>query len=121
MLLCLLNISKQGKISMKKAIVILFLVMFGMVSMTAIVSADSKTGQKIFKKKFRKKCGFSGVKFSRHHTQSEWKELWEGGKFKEEAKKICPRLKIEEIKESWWEHLYDFSYQHASDGVVPEC
>lgn len=106
---------------MKKAMLVMFAVIFAMISTTSVVSADSKTGQKIFKKKFRKKCGFSGVKFARHHTQGEWEELWENGKFKEEAKKICPRLKIEDIKESWWEHVYDFSYEYASDGVIPKC
>ena len=106
---------------MRRAMLVMFAVVFAMISTTSVVSADSNTGQKIFKKKFRKKCGFSGVKFARHHTQGEWEELWESGKFKEEAKKICPRLKIEDIKESWWEHVYDFSYEYASDGVIPKC
>lgn len=106
---------------MRRGMLVIFAVVFAMISTTSVVSADSKTGQKIFKKKFRKKCGFSGVKFARHHTQGEWEALWESGKFKEEAKKICPRLKIEDIKESWWEHVYDFSYEYASDGVIPKC
>jgi len=106
---------------MRRAMLVMFTAVFAMISTTSVVSADSNTGQKIFKKKFRKKCGFSGVKFARHHTQGEWEELWENGKFKEEVKKICPRLKIEDIKESWWEHVYDFSYEYASDGIIPKC
>jgi hypothetical protein len=92
-----------------------------MVSTTTVATADVKMGQKLFKKKFRKKCRFSGVKFARHHTQGEWEELWEDGKFQEEAKKICPRLQLDKIKDSWWEHVYEFSYEYASDGTIPKC
>ena len=106
---------------MKKVMVIMFAIMFAMVSTTSVAAANAKTGQKIFKKKFRKKCRFSGVKFARHHTQGEWEEIWDAGEFKNEAQKICPKLKIEDIKESWWEHVYDFSYEYASDGHIPKC
>ena len=106
---------------MKKIMVILFLAIVTMVATTTVASADVKQGQKIFKKKFRKKCKFSGVKFARNHTQGEWEELWDNGEFQDEAKKICPRLNLEDIKEEWWEHIYDFSYEYASDGVIPKC
>ena len=106
---------------MKKAKVFVLIAMLSMVSTTTVATADVKKGQKIFKKKFRKKCRFSGVKFARHHTQAEWEELWDDGKFQDEAKKICPRLQIDKIKDSWWEHVYDFSYEYASDGVIPKC
>ncbi|HFS85161.1 MAG TPA: hypothetical protein ENK72_00890 [Epsilonproteobacteria bacterium] len=106
---------------MKKVLVVIFLSLFTMVATTAVVSADAKLGQKIFKKKFRKACKFSGVKFARNHTQGEWEEIWDEDKFQEEAKKICPRLDLGKIKEDWWEHVYDFSYSYASDGMIPKC
>jgi len=96
-----------------------------LVSMTvptvSMAAASAKKGQKIFKKKFRKSCGFSGVRFARNHTQAEWEHIYDSGKFQAEAKKICPRLKIEKIKKSWWPHVYEFSHKYASDGMVPKC
>lgn len=84
--------------------------------------ADTGKGQKIFKKNLRKSCGFSGVKFSRNHTQEEWEEIFKEGHFQEETKRICPKLKIENIKESWWQHIYEFSYEYASDSSkLPSC
>jgi len=106
---------------MKKLFTILVLALFVSASMPTAVMANAKKGQKIFKKKFRKKCGFSGVRFARNHTQAEWEDIWDDGKFKEEAKKICPRLNVKKIRKSWWKHVYDFSYKYASDGVVPKC
>jgi len=102
-------------------LILLTLSFFVMSVIPTVTMANPKKGQKIFKKKFRKKCGFSGVKFARNHTQAEWKEIWDGGKFQEEAKKICPRLKLKKIKNKWWKDVYDFSYKYASDGVVPKC
>jgi len=106
---------------MKKIITILAFVLFAMFCTSTVAFADVKEGQKIFKKKFRKKCGFSGVRFARSHSQSEWEELYDEGKFPKEAKKICPRLQLNKIKSSWWKHVYEFSYKYAKDGAVPKC
>jgi len=106
---------------MKKLLTILALALFVSASMPTAVMANAKKGQKVFKKKFRKKCGFSGVRFARNHTQAEWEEIWDEGNFQKEAKKICPRLNVKKIRKSWWKHVYDFSYKYASDGVVPKC
>jgi len=106
---------------MKKFISVLTLVAFAMISTPTTATAGVEKGQKIFKKKFRKYCRFSGVKFARNHTQAEWEEIYDNDEFQEEAKKICPRLKVDKIKDSWWEHVYEFSYKYASDGVVPKC
>jgi len=106
---------------MKRVLVLLLSGVVMMMATVTVAQADVKLGQKIFKKKFRKKCRFSGVKFARHHTQGEWEELWDEDKFKAETQKICPRLKLETIKEEWWEHVYEFSYEYASDGSVPKC
>jgi len=106
---------------MKKMIAIIALALFTMASVPTVASTGAKKGQKIFKKKLRKKCGFSGVRFARHHTQGEWEEIFDDDKFAREAKKICPRLKLKKIKASWWEHIYEFSYKYAKDGIVPKC
>jgi len=105
----------------KKILTILGLSLFILASMPTVASAGAKKGQKIFKKKFRKKCGFSGVRFARNHTQYEWEQIHEKGKFKAEAKKICPRLKVEKIRSTWWNDVYKFTYKYASDGMVPKC
>jgi hypothetical protein len=106
---------------MKKLLMILGLVFFVIATVPTIATAGAKKGQKLFKKKFRKKCGFSGVRFARSHTQHEWENIYQAGKFPAEVKKICPRLKLDKIKSSWWQHVYQFSVKYASDGVVPKC
>ena len=108
---------------MKKLLTVLALSLFVMASMPTVVSAKSsaKKGQKIFKKKFRKKCGFSGVRFARNHTQAQWESIYEKGKFPREAKKICPRLNTKKIKSKWWKDVYKFTKKYASDGMVPKC
>ena len=60
-------------------------------------SAGVEKGQKIFKKKFRKYCRFSGVKFARNHTQDEWEAIYEAGKFKEAVKEICPKIQVKKV------------------------
>ena len=106
---------------MKKMLTVLALAFFVAAAMPTTVEAGAKKGQKIFKKKFRKKCGFSGVRFARNHTQYEWDEIYDSGKFPKEAKKICPRLNTKKIKSKWWKDVYKFSRKYASDGVVPKC
>ena len=106
---------------MSKIFAILALSLFVTATIPTSAVAGAKKGQKIFKKKFRKKCGFSGVRFARNHTQAEWEEIYDSGKFPMEAKKICPRLKLKKIKPSWWEDIYEFSEKYAKDGIVPKC
>lgn len=81
--------------------------------------ADAKKGQKLYMKKMKAACGFSGAKFAQKHTQDEWEEIHGAGKFKEEAEKICPGLKF---NEKYTDDVYDFAYEYASDsGNVPSC
>ena len=87
-----------------------------------MLEASATKGQKIFKSHFRKACRFSGVKFSRSHTQDEWEEIYKKGKFPQEAKKLCPRLDIKKVNKSWWKNVYEFSYEYASDSShIPSC
>ncbi|RLA75948.1 MAG: hypothetical protein DRG30_03900 [Epsilonproteobacteria bacterium] len=107
---------------MKKLILLVTIISFAIIGTSVVVQADAAKGQKLFKKKFRKSCRFSGVRFARYHTQEEWEALYNEGKFPEEAKKICPRLELGKIKPSWWSHIYDFSYEYATDSShLPSC
>lgn len=99
----------------KSTIVLLLLSMILLTTATASV----KKGQRLYKKHFYKKCGFSGVVFARHHLQEEWEELYETGKLSEEAKNICPKLNIEQIEEKWWKDIHEYSVKYAKDGVPP--
>ena len=110
---------------MKSLISLVVFIAFLMVTLSSVSQArraSYEIGQKIFKKKFRKSCRFSGVKFARKHTQDEWEELWDDGKFQSETQRICPRLKLRKIRRSWWKHIYEFSYTYASDSsYIPIC
>jgi len=106
---------------MKRMVASVILAAGMVVFMPAVAEAGAKAGQKIYKKKFRKACGFSGVRFARYHTRAEWKAIYEQGKFKEEVHTICPAFKPGSIKPAWWKHVYDFTYKYAKDGLVPEC
>lgn len=107
---------------MKKIMTILALVAFTMVSTPTVTFASLAKGQKIFKKKLRKYCRFSGVRFAKKHTQDEWEEIWDDGKFRAETKRICPRLPLRKIKRSWWKHIYQFTYEYGKGGShVPKC
>ncbi|XPV68316.1 MAG: cytochrome C [Halarcobacter sp.] len=85
-------------------------------------SADAVKGQKLFIKKFKSSCGFNGAKFAAKHSQDEWETIMNDGKFKDELIKICPKVKPEDVKDKWIQHIYDFSYEYANDsGNVPSC
>lgn len=85
-------------------------------------TADIVKGQKLFIKKFKEPCGFNGAKFASKHSQAEWEQIMNDGKFKDELIKFCPNVKPEDVKDSWIQHIYDFSYEYANDsGNVPAC
>jgi len=107
---------------MKKLISVITIVAVSMMSTPTIASASLAKGQKIYKKKLRKYCRISGVRFARTHTQDEWEEIWDDGNFEKETYKICPRLKKGKIKKSWWKHIYEFAYEYGKGGShVPKC
>jgi len=93
--------------------------LLGMALFSTTASADVKKGQKLYMKKMKASCSFTGAKFAGKHTQDEWEAINSAGKFAEEAAKICPGLKL---KDKYVPHIYDFSYEYASDsGNVPSC
>jgi hypothetical protein len=106
---------------MKKTATTLLLSFCFLTSTATTLWASAPIGQKIFKKKLRKSCGFTGAHFTKQHTKAEWKEIYGAKQFPSETKNICPQLKLETIKPVWWKHLYDFSLEYAKDGAIPKC
>jgi len=93
--------------------------LLGMAVMSTTASADVNKGKKIYSKKLKAACGFSGAKFAVKHTQDEWENIKEAGKFGAEVTKICPKAKL---KPKYENDVYDFAYEYASDsGNVPSC
>lgn len=110
---------------MKKLLSILAasFLLLGAVATTA--SADAAKGQKIYLKKMKNLCGFNGAKFAAKHSQDEWEEFKDEGKFAEELGSLCPKgakMFTGAKFERYLDDLYDFAYEYANDsGNVPAC
>jgi hypothetical protein len=90
--------------------------------MGTVASADVAKGQKLYLKKLKSKCGFSGAAMAGKHTQGEWIELREDGALKTEIKTICPKVKDSLLKDKYMDHYFDFFHEYANDsGNVPSC
>ncbi|MEA3419366.1 MAG: cytochrome C, partial [Campylobacterota bacterium] len=95
--------------------------LFAVAMLGTTASADVAKGQKLYSKKLKGACGVTGAKFAAKHTQDQWEEIKEAGKFGDEVKKICPKME-KSYKDKWSKDLYDFAYEYASDsGNVPSC
>jgi len=93
--------------------------LLGMTLLSTTASADVKKGQKIYLKKLKAACGFSGAKFAHQHTQDEWEAINGSGKFADEVKKLCPKSNL---KPKYVQDVYDFAYEYAKDsGNIPSC
>ena len=91
----------------------------GVTVFSTALFADVNRGQKIYIKKLKAACGFDGGQFAMKHTQKEWENINESGKFAEEIIKICPKG---EIDPKFLPDLYDFSYHYGrGSGNVPSC
>ena len=103
---------------MKKLLTLIFAVVIGLSFVSTASFAGAAKGQKLFIKKMKKSCGFSGGVMAKKHTQGEWKAIQDAGKLNDEMIKICPNAKP--LKEKYVSHVYDFLYNYASDsGNVP--
>ncbi len=103
---------------MKKLLTLIFVVVVGLSFVSTASFAGAAKGQKLFIKKMKKSCGFSGGDMAKKHTQGEWKALQDAGKLNDELTTICPKAKP--LKEKYVSHVYDFLYNYASDsGNVP--
>ena len=102
---------------------LLKLVLAGAVALTltsTVASADVAKGQKLYSKKLKKACGFSGAKMAAKHSQDEWEAKKDG--LAAEIKAICPSVKDKSLKGKFLPHYYDFFYEYANDsGNVPSC
>ncbi len=96
---------------------------FTIIALASLFSyADATKGQRLYKHKLRKGCQYSGLKFARTYTQSQWKELYDKGLFPEKTKELCPKIDLEKMNKKWWKDIYDFTYEYAKDsGNVPSC
>jgi hypothetical protein len=95
--------------------------LLGVTLLSSTATADVKKGQKIYLKKLKAACGFSGAKFAHMHTQDEWEAINEAGKFVDEVVKICPKAE-KKMKAKYAPDVYDFAYEYAKDsGNIPSC
>lgn len=93
--------------------------LLGTAVLSTTATADVNKGKKIYMKKLKAACGFTGAKFAIKHTQDEWENIKQAGKFGAEVKAICPKAKL---KPKYENDVYDFAYEFASDsGNVPSC
>ncbi len=78
-------------------------------------------GQRVFRNKLQRKCGFTASHWAQQHTQNEWKTFQANGTFKNELGNMCPRG-INLVKDKWIEPLYLFAVEYAKDsGKRPRC
>ena len=104
---------------MTKITTIALSALLGLAVFTTTASADANKGKKIYMKKMKSSCKFSGAKFATKHTQGEWEKIKGAGQFAAESAKLCPGLKL---KDKYVNDVYDFAYEYASDsGNVPSC
>ena len=82
--------------------------------------SELKKFEYIYKKKLRKYCRFSGVRFARTHTADEWAQMKD--KMQEEIVHICPRAKDVKLSNKELDLLYKFSTTYSKDSSkVPSC
>lgn len=102
---------------------LLKLVFIGAVALSlssTVASASPAKGQKLYAKKLKKACGFTGAKMAAKHSQDEWEALKDN--LADEIKSICPSVKDKSLKAKYLDHYYDFFYEYANDsGNVPSC
>jgi len=100
------------------------LVLVGAVALalsTTVASADAGKGQKLYSKKLKAACGFTGADFAKKHTVDQWGAIGKAG-MAAEIKKICPSAGDKAVKDKYMQHYLDFATQFASDsGNVPSC
>ncbi len=103
---------------MRKLLTLIFAVVVGLSFVSTASFAGAAKGQKLFIKKMKKPCGFSGGVMAKKHTQGEWKAIQDAGKLNDELISFCPKAKP--LKAKYVSHVYDFLHNYASDsGNVP--
>jgi hypothetical protein len=78
-------------------------------------------GQKIFRKKLQRKCGYTAAHWAMQHTVKEWKKVGTSNNFKAEFSKMCPRGE-KVLKDKWIDSLHLFAIEYAKGtGNHPRC
>jgi len=98
---------------MKKLFSIFIIVVLGLGFLSTSSFAYPGKGNRIFLKKLRVPCGYSGFVMAKKHTQAEWIKIFKSGKLNETMKSYCPNAK--DFKTSEEKHVTDFLYAFASD------
>ena len=62
---------------MTKMTTIALSALLGLAVFSTTASADANKGKKVYMKKMKSSCGFSGAKFATKHTQGEWEEIYD--------------------------------------------
>jgi len=77
---------------------------------------------KIFKKKMRKGCRSTAIKFSRSHTRHQWQIIQKNDLLRREAKVLCPHLDTSLLSNKDWNKIYSFVIENAKDNpIILEC
>jgi hypothetical protein len=114
--ICVSNNSKGILMKSILKIIVIGITLFS----TSLLAGNVEMGQKIYGKKLKDDCGFSGVKFTATHTPAEWQKIYDSGKLEAEIKSMCPNVK--EIKDVWLDHLQAFVYEFGKgSGNEPTC
>jgi tRNA G10 N-methylase Trm11 len=110
---------------MKKFASILFAIAIGMTTLTSSAFADVAKGQKFYLKFMKDSLNMNGAKFASLHSQDEWEEMFENGKFEEEFGAKSEALKKFFEGDKWQKmknDIKDFAIEYANDsGNVPSC
>jgi len=98
----------------------------GLGLMATTANADAAKGKRIYQKKLKSVCGYTGAVFAAKHTQDEWAEAKENGELGKAMEEVCPAGKdffeSSKFKNKFSSHLYDFVHDFASDsGNIPNC
>ena len=98
----------------------------GLGLMATTANADAAKGKRIYQKKLKSVCGYTGAVFAAKHTQDEWAEAKENGELGKAMEEVCPAGKdffeSSKFKKKFSTHLYDFVHDFASDsGNIPSC
>ena len=98
----------------------------GLGLLSTAANADADKGKRIYQKKLKSVCGFSGAVFAAKHTQDEWAEAKDNGELGKVMTEVCPAGKdffdSAKFKKKFSSHLYDFVHDFASDsGNIPSC
>jgi hypothetical protein len=118
------NKIQRNNMTTYKKVALAAIIGLGLIGSTA--SADAAKGKKIYVKKLKATCGFTGAVFAAKHTQDEWSEAKEDGTLGEVMIEACPAGKSffesEKFKKKFAPHLFDFVHDFASDsGNIPAC